>query len=323
MARQIFGKTMYAVIILLGVSLLVFSMMVLLPGDAVRAALASNRVSEDFVRSLREIYGLNAPAHERFLTWLKLAVQGDFGYSFSNRSTVAEAIGRGLPVTLLVGLVALVLEIIIATVVGVWSAYKKGSRVDWFLSSFAFLSVCTPSFLLVLAVQKWFVLDFGWFPLSGLTTAGSTGGFYDILRHIALPCMTLALLEAGRLSRYIRASMIEVLSSDYIRWSGANGVSPARLLWVHALKNSLLPFIAYLGMSLPVLFAGTVVIESMFGLPGIGQLSYRAVLARDYPLVLGITLLVSLAAVLGNMAADIACTIADPQTRRQGSGAHE
>ena len=107
MARLIFGKTIYALIILFGVSLLVFSMMVLLPGDAVRAALAANRVSEDFVHSLREIYGLNAPAHERFFTWLKLAVQGDLGYSFSNRSTVAEAIGRSFPITLLVGLVSL------------------------------------------------------------------------------------------------------------------------------------------------------------------------------------------------------------------------
>jgi peptide/nickel transport system permease protein len=194
--------------------------------------------------------------------------------------------------------------------------------VDGVLSFFAFLSVCMPSFLLVLAVQKWFVLDLGWFPLSGLVTTGSTWSFSDILRHIALPCMTLAALEAGRLSRYVRASMIEVLSSDYIRWSGANGVSPARLLWVHATKNAMLPFITYLGMSLPVLFAGTVVIESMFGLPGIGQLSYRAVLARDYPLVLGITFLLSFAAVLGNMAADIACTIADPQTRSRGSGHH-
>ncbi len=314
MAKQIVRKVFYALMILFGVSLMVFCMMVLLPGDAVRAALATSRVSEEFKTSLRAVYGLNAPVYERYYKWLVSSAQGNLGYSFSTQSTVCEAVAKSLPVTLLVGFVALIFEMLIGIVGGVVSADKQGRWQDGIFSFLALLSVCTPAFLLVLAMQKIFVFDLGLFPLSGLMTPGANSKFLDILSHIALPCITLALLDAGRLLRFVRASMVKALNKDNIQWAHANGVSQGRLVWVHAFKNALLPLITYLGMSLPVLFTGTIIIESMFGLPGIGLLSYRGVMARDYPLVMGITMLVSLVTVMGNAAADICCTLADPQT---------
>lgn len=320
MARSMLRRLGYALAVLLLVSLLVFFLMALLPGDYVRAALAGSRVSPDFAEGLRRVYGLDVPAWQRYLHWLSAAVRGDLGYSFSHGRGVLSVITSALPVTLLVGGVAFALELLFGICLGCASAWRAGRTVDRLGVAFSLLSVSLPPFVLAIFLQKWLVLDLRLLPLSGLSTPGTPATALDVLPHLVLPCLTLALLEAGRLSRYVRASMVEVLASDYVRAARAGGIGAFRFLRRYALRNALLPVVTYLGLSLPVLFGGALVIETVFSLPGLGLASYNAVLARDYPLVMGITMLVCLVTVAGNLLADLLYRAADPRVR-VGKGA--
>jgi peptide/nickel transport system permease protein len=173
-----------------------------------------------------------------------------------------------------------------------WGAYRERRAADRLLTAFALVTASLPPFLLALLLQKWLVIDLRLFPLSGISTAGAAFSLSDRIRHLALPCLTLALLESGRLSRYIRASAVAALREDAVLAARASGLSPARIFFSFILRGTLIPLITYFGLSLPVLFGGAIVIETLFGLPGLGRLSYEALMARDYPLLLGITPLV-------------------------------
>lgn len=320
MARSVLRRLGYALGILLLVSMLVFFLMALLPGDYVRAALAGSRVSPAFAEGLRRVYGLDVPAWQRYLHWLAAAVRGDLGYSFSHGQGVFPVIAAALPVTLLVGGLAFALELLLGICLGCVSAWRAGRTVDRLGVGFSLLTVSLPPFVLALFLQKWLALDLRLLPLSGLSTPGAAVTVLDVLRHLALPCMTLALLETGRLSRYVRASMLEVLPTDYIRAARAGGIGGRRILWRYALRNALLPVVTYLGLSLPVLFGGALVIETVFSLPGLGLAAYNAVLTRDYPLVMGVAMLLCLVTVSGNLLADLLYRAADPRVR-VGKGA--
>lgn len=320
MARSILRRLLYALAVLLLVSLLVFALMALLPGDYVRTALAGSRVSPEFAESLRRVYGLDVPVWQRYFNWLGAAFQGNLGYSFSHGRSVLSVIGTTLPVTLLVGGLAFALELLFGIALGTVSAWKAGKTVDKLGVAFSLLTVSLPPFVLALFFQKWLVLDLRLFPLSGLMTPGEAATVGDLLRHLALPCLTLALLETGRLSRYVRANMVQALSSGYVKAAKAGGLGVGRILSHYALRNALLPVVTYLGLSLPVLFGGALVVETVFSLPGLGQTAYNAILARDYPLVMGITMLLCLVTVAGNFLADLLYRVADPRVR-VGKGA--
>ncbi len=321
MARSVLRRLLYALAVLLLVSLLVFALMALLPGDYVRAALAGSRVSPEFAEGLRRVYGLDVPAWQRYLNWLGAAFRGDLGYSFFYGQSVLSVIGGTLPVTLLVGGLSFAMELLFGIGMGTASAWRAGRTVDRLGVAFSLLSVSLPPFVLALFFQKWLVLDLRLFPLSGLTTPGGAATAGDLLRHLALPCLTLALLEAGRLFRYVRANMAQALSAGYVKAAKAAGLSTGRILAHYALRNALLPVVTYLGLSLPVLFGGALVVETVFSLPGLGQTAYNAILARDYPLVMGITMLLCLVTVAGNFLADLLYRVADPRVR-VGKGAH-
>ncbi len=317
MVRYLIRRLGYALLMALGVSLVVFVLVALLPGDYVRTALAGGRFSPEFAEQLSRLYGLDISMPQRYLSWLGSALGGDLGYSFSLGRPVTELIGATLPVTLTVGLTAFALELLLGIGLGAASAWRGGG-VDRLGVAFSLLTLSLPSFLLALFLQKWLALDLRLLPLAGLSTPGTAANVWDSLRHLFLPCLTLALLEAGRLSRYVRASMAETLSAGYVRSARAGGLSRGRILGQYALRNALIPVITYLGLSLPTLLGGALVIETVFALPGMGRLTYQAVLARDYPLVLGVTLLVSLATVAGNTLADLGYHLADPRIRVGG-----
>lgn len=318
MARNLIRRLGYALLMALGVSLIVFFLAALLPGDYVRTALAGGRYSPEFAQKLREIYGLDIPVFQRYLNWLFGALRGDLGRSLSTGKPVTELIGAALPTTVTVGAAAFALELLLGIGLGAAGAWRKGGGVDRFGVAFSLITLSLPSFILALGLQKWLALDLRLLPLGGLSTPGMAPGFWDSARHLFLPCLTLALLEAGRLSRYVRASMAETLRAGYLKAARAGGLPLRKLMGQYALRNALIPVITYLGLSLPALLGGALVIETVFALPGMGQLGYRAILARDYPLVLGIALLLCLATVAGNTLADIGYRLADPRIRTGG-----
>jgi peptide/nickel transport system permease protein len=231
--------------------------------------------------------------------------------------SVLSVIAACLPVTLLIGFVSFSLELLLASARGYG---RVPVRIAWRTADHrvSLVMVSLPPFLTALLLQKWLVIDLHLFPLSGIATAGGMFSVSDLLLHIALPCLTLALLDAGRLSRYVRVSAAAVLAADFIPAARAGGLTEPRILFGYVLRNALIPVITYIGLSLPVLFGGAIVIETLFGLPGIGLLSYQAVLSRDYPLLLGITSLVCLVTVAGNTLADVLYAAADPRIRVGG-----
>lgn len=318
MRRFLIRRFFYALLVLLGTWTATYFLTVLLPGDYVRAALSGGRTTPAFAESLRHIYGLDRPPWLQFLTWLSGAFRFDFGLSFSKGVPVLAVIAAYLPVTLLLGFGSFALELLFGIGMGMWGAYRQRRAADRLFVAFSLVTASLPPFLLALLLQKWLVIDLRLFPLSGIATAGAAFSLSDRIRHLALPCLTLALLESGRLSRYVRASAAVVLRQDAILAAKAGGLSPARIFFSFTLRGTLIPLITYFGLSLPVLFGGAIVMETLFGLPGLGLLAYEAVMARDYPLLLGLTTLVCVMTVAGNLLSDILYTICDPRIRSGG-----
>lgn len=323
--KRLIRKTVWMLLVLWGITLVSFVVIHLAPGSPTDLQTTLNPYAGEASRvRLEALYGINRPLHVQYLDWLSRIVKLDFGTSMSSDARpVMEKISERLPLTIGMNVVSLLLTLLIAVPIGVLSAWKQGSLFDRGMTVLVFLGFAMPGFWLALLLMLYFGLDHQWFPISGLTsldfaTFSPWGKVLDLASHLVLPITVITVGSVAGMSRFMRASMLEVLRQDYILTARAKGL-PARLvIFRHALRNALLPVITLLGLSVPGLIGGSVIIETIFALPGLGQLFYTAVMARDYPLIMGNLVLGAVLTLAGNMLADLCYGLADPRIRAQG-----
>ncbi len=292
-----------------------FGLVHLTPGATGGVDLQS--LSGENVEQMRERLGLDRPLHIQFGDWLWRAVRLDFGDSFIDGTPAREKILDRLPATALLTGSALLLSLVLAIPLGVLSSLYRNSPLDYGLTVFAFFGVSIPAFWAAIVVIIVFGVQLRWFPAQGMESVGRSVAWpaLDILYHLALPAIVLGLEGTAALTRLVRSSMTDVLVEDYVRTARAKGLAERLVLFRHALKNALLPLVTLVGLRLPTLVGGAVVIETVFAWPGIGRLAWEAVLQRDYPVVMGLVVFTGLLTILGNLLADIAYAAIDPRIK--------
>lgn len=293
-----------SLVILLGVSVVTFGLTFMIPADPV--ALLAGRNSTATVReNIRHQLGLDRPIPEQYARYLVRLAQGDLGTSYARKSQVGPLIASRLPPTLLLMLAAIMAELLIGIPAGLYAAARRSRPADKVAMTLSFLSVSTPQFVLGLTLLYVFAYLLNWFPLGG----------YGKLSNIVLPALTLGLAGGGWYSRMMRSSMIEVLRNDYIRTARAKGMSEWRVMMRHGLRNAILPIVAMIGLDVGIFMSGVVVVENVFGWPGIGQLMWQAIQSLDIPIIMGVTIVAACFIVAGNLIADMIAPLIDPRIR--------
>ena len=300
LARRIFQ----AVLILLGVSLVTFALLYVLPADPVRQ-IAGRSATAQTVANIRRELGLDQPFLVQYGRYLFGIIQGDFGRSYLQRTEVATLIAARLPATLLLMVGAIACELVLGLTMGLIAALKRGSATDQALMVTSFVGVSAPQFVTGLLLLYVFAVRLHWFPIGG----------YGSFEHLVLPSLTLGIIGAGWYSRMMRSSMIDVLRQDFIRTARAKGLRRRTVLLRHALPNAILPVIAMIGIDIGLFMSGIVVVESVFGWPGIGQLAWQAIQRIDIPIIMGVTLVSACAIVIGNLLADLVTPLIDPRIK--------
>ncbi len=314
MQRYFVRRVLIIIPILLGISVLSYFILSLTPGDPVEMLISPSMTQAD-MEIKRRALGLDQPVHIRYVKWLNELAHGNLGYSFSSGVPVTHRIGERIVPTLTLTLSALVLAYLIAIPIGVITATRRYTGVDYVATFVTFLGISLPTFFLGLAGIYIFALRLRWLPTGGTMTLGTDGGFVDELLHLILPATVLAGAGAGALTRYVRSSMLEVLGQDYVRTARAKGLVEMVVLGRHALRNALIPVITLAGLQIPALLAGAVITEQVFEWPGMGRLTIEAINQRDYPVLMGITLITAVLVAIGNLLADVTYSLIDPRIR--------
>ncbi len=304
MAIYLIRRLVQAALILLGVSFITFLLLFVLPADPVRQ-IAGRSATAETVENIRLQLGLDQPFLVQYGRFLLGLVQGDLGRSYLQKTEVAALIWSRLPATLLLMAAGIAAELVFGIVMGVAAALWRGRLVDQTLMITSFITVSAPQFVVSLLLLYVFAVELRWLPIGG----------YGTFAHLVLPALTLGILGSGWYSRMMRSSMIEVMGADFIRTARAKGLTRARVIMRHALPNAILPIVAMIGIDIGVFMGGIVVVESVFGWPGIGQLAWQAIQRVDTPIIMGVTLVSALAIVLGNLLADIITPLIDPRIR--------
>ena len=304
MVRYLAKRLGASLAILLGVSLVTFILTFLVPADPVRL-IAGRTATPATVESIRHELGLDRPLPLQYLHYLGNLARGDLGRSYLQRTEVTELIGSRLPATLLLMAGAIACELLIGLPAGIFAATRRGRPIDRGVMVLSFAGVSAPPFIVGLLLLYLFAYRLGWLPLSG----------YGGLSHLVLPALTLGIAGGGWYSRMMRSSMIEVLRLDYVRTARSKGLGETGIVLRHALRNAILPVIAMVGLDIGFFMSGAVVVESVFGWPGIGQLAWQAIQQVDIPIIMGVTLTSALAIIIGNLLADLVAPVIDPRIR--------
>lgn len=309
--------------ILLGPQLLIllvlsFGLVHLTPGAT--GAVDLNALSGENLAQMRERLGLDRPLPVQFGDWLWRAVRLDFGDSFIDGQPVRDKIFDRLPATMLLTGSALAMSLVLAIPLGIASSLFRNSPADYGLTVFAFFGVSIPAFWAAIVVIIVFGVQLDWFPVQGMESVGRSvdSRALDIGHHLVLPATVLGLEGTAALTRLVRSSVTDVLVEDYVRTARAKGLAERVVLFRHALKNALLPMVTLVGLRLPTLIGGAVVIEQIFAWPGIGRLGWEAVLQRDYPVVMGLVVFTGVLTIIGNLLADVAYAAIDPRIKLDG-----
>ena len=307
---------------LLGITLISFTVIHLAPGTPTDMQTTLNpKASLEAQKRLRELYGLDKPLMVQYGDWLKRLVLLDFGRSFSpDRRPVWDKIKERIGITLSLNLMSLIIILGVSIPIGVIAAYRAHSWFDQATTLFVFFGFAMPTFWLALLLIMFFGVYLDWLPISGLTSLNFRQFTFwqkvqDLGAHVTLPVLVAAFGGLAGMSRYMRGNMLEVIRQDYITTARAKGLPERVVIFKHALRNALLPVITILGLSVPGLIGGSVIFESIFAIPGMGQLFYGAVMARDYPLVMGELVIGAVLTLLGNMLADVGYALVDPRIR--------
>jgi len=321
-AGYILKRILFMVPLLLGITIVCFFVMHLAPGLPTDLQTQMNPKSTvEMKERLKTLYELDKPVHEQYWSWLKKLSRGDLGISFSSdHRPVAAKIMERLPITIILEFLSLIIIIAIAVPIGVLSAVHQDSIFDKITGVIVFIGFAVPTFWLALLLMIFFGIHLSWLPISGLRSLNYEyltpwAQFVDLAKHLVLPVFISAFGGLAGLSRYMRANMLEVIRQDYIMTARAKGLSERDVIYKHALRNALLPAITILGLSIPGLIGGSVIFETIFAIPGMGQLFYMSVMARDYPTVMGILLIGAILTLLGNLIADVSYALADPRIR--------
>lgn len=303
---------------LVGISLVIFLIFALAPGDAISSNLDPH-MSAERKAELRAQMHLDQPKYVQYYYWAKGIVHGDLGESFYYKKSVSSVMKDYIPNSFKLALTSLVLGVLIAVPIGIVSATKQYSGFDSFFTVFALIGISMPSFFFGLLLIKFLAVDLRVLPVSGMETPGSSftgfAKFLDQTKHMLLPLTVLTLGSVGSWMRYTRSSMLEVIRQDYIRTARAKGLKEKVVIYKHALRNALIPVITLLGFSIPGLFSGAVLTETIFNWPGIGPVQINAVNGRDYYLLMGTNMLLALLTLIGNLVADVAYALVDPRIR--------
>ncbi|MDD3223371.1 MAG: ABC transporter permease [Clostridium sp.] len=317
MRQYIVRRILTMIPVLLGISLIIFFIFAMAPGDAVTTA--NPHMSVAARAQIRHQMHLDKPKIVQYLYWLKGALHGDFGTSTFYKKSVGTVINSFIWNSFILGLTSTIAVIAIAVPVGVVAATKQYSKFDSISSVFALLSMSIPDFFIGLLLIKFFSVDLPIFPISGMTTTGSTAAglshITDVLYHMFLPFLVLTITSIAGIMKYMRSNMLEVISEDYIRTARAKGLREKVVIYKHALRNALIPIITLLGFTIPGLFAGAIITEQIFSWPGIGPVTYLAVINRDYPLSMGINMIYAVLMLIGNLIADVTYAVVDPRIR--------
>jgi peptide/nickel transport system permease protein len=323
MFRYLLRRLLLTVPLLVGISIVSFLMMHMAPGGPIGAGTDMNpKATAESRARLKAYYGLDQPLHVQYGRWLYRMAALDFGDSFSpDGRTVAEKIRERIPITLTINVLSMGLIFLVAIPVGVYSAVRKGALFDRISTVVVFIGFAIPTFWLALLLMILFGVKLGWLPISGISSMdyGSLGAFgklVDRAHHLFLPVLLTAFGGLAGDSRYMRSSMLEVIRQDYIATARAKGLPEGKVVFRHALRNALLPVITIMGLEVPALLGGSVIVETIFAIPGMGQLFYQGVMSRDYPLIMGILTIGAFLTLLGNLLADVGYALADPRIRQ-------
>ncbi|WGU94293.1 ABC transporter permease [Paenibacillus dendritiformis] len=316
MGTYLLRRTLYMLLTLLGASVLIFALYALTPGDFV-----DNDMNLTQARKieLKEMYGLNKPIIERYLIWIGNVLKGDFGYSLQHQQPITTLFSQYIWNSFLLAAASTFLTWFIAVIIGVLSAYKQYSWFDRIVTISIFAAMSVPVFFIGLFLIKLLAVDAKLLPPGGMITTGSnaTGLAYiaEVAHHMFLPVMVMTLLGTGGLTRYFRTHMLEAMKQDYVRTARAKGMKERVILYRHAFRNAMLPAITLIGFELPGLFGGSLILEKIFNWPGIGQLYMQSFTMRDYPLLMGFTMLIAILTVIGTLLSDLLYRVADPRVR--------
>lgn len=322
MLSYISKRLLLMIPLLFGITLITFTVIHLAPGSPVDAQTEMSLKSSAQAReNLKRLYGLDRPLHIQYIDWLKRFIRLDFGKSFVDGRKVIDKIIERIPITLVINVLSLTLILVVAIPIGVISATKQYSLFDKLSTVFVFIGFSTPTFWLALLLMILFGVNLGILPISGIQSidVSEMGPFerlLDWIKHLILPVGVSAFGGIAGLSRYSRSSMLEVIRQDYIRTAIAKGLPESKVIFKHAFRNALMPIVTILGLSVPGLIGGSVIFETIFAIPGMGQLFYSSAMARDYPTIMGILVIGATLTLLGNLIADIAYAVVDPRVRK-------
>lgn len=318
MRTYILRRIAISIPILLGLTVVTFVFTELMPGDFVDALVPPTAIvayTPAQLQAMRENYGLNKPAYERYFIWLRELARGNLGHSLISGAPVRDEILERLPATLQLTATSLLFGIIVGTILGIIAAVKQYTWVDQLLTILGFFWISTPGFVFAIGGIYLLSLKIPLFPTSGITNYGESASFLSRIHHMILPAAVLGLGSVASFMRYTRGSMLDVIRQDYITVARAKGLGEKAILLTHALRNALIPMITIIGLDIPYLIGGTVIIEFIFAWPGMGTYSLGAISARDYPVIMGVNFIIALVVLLSNLLTDIAYAFVDPRIR--------
>jgi peptide/nickel transport system permease protein len=308
-------RVLQSVVVLLLVTIITFALLRLIPGNPAIAVMGPTAYRNPAaIRQFDAVYGFNRPWYGQYWLWLDNLLHGNLGYSWKLNQSVASLLGSHLPKTVFLVGISIILALIIAVPIGILQAVRRNKFADHFFNGFSTLFYAMPAFLLGLVLIWIFADKFAIFPPEG-PQGENVGAIFSQFNALVLPITSLTLITIALFSRYMRSAVLDNLTEDYVRTAKAKGASERRVLFRHVLRNSLIPIVTLVGLLLPAVIAGAVITESVFNYPGMGYLFYQEVLNQDYPVILGLTVVVALATVVGSLFADIAYAVLDPRVR--------
>lgn len=313
MIRFVARRILEAIPLLFGIALLSFIFMQLAPGGPDALFARNGRMSQEQLDNIRRSMGLDRPAHEQFLVWFTNILRGNLGVSYSHFRPVSEVIGEVFPNTVILMMAGLIISLICALVFGIAAARRPYGFFDVTTSFISYFGLAMPVFWFALMLQLLFAVRLGWLPSAGMYSAQGGGGLLDLLRHLALPAITIAIGSIAGWSRYMRSSTLEQLSQEYVRSARSKGLSERRVMSGHVLRNALIPLVTVIGIDVPLYLTGAVLTETVFSWPGMGRLFFDSLTVRDYPVLMGILVLGAVLIVVGNLVADLIYGLLDPR----------
>lgn len=320
MKQYIIKRVLISILVLFGVSFLLYSLCRSMPADYVTLKTEGNKnITEDMKENMRKVYGLDKGLVEGYVNWLGDAFQGDFGTSFVYQKPVSQIIGRYAPITFTLAFTAMILEILLAVPFGILAARRQYSKTDYVIVAVALMGISLPSFFFAAILKRIFAIGLGVLPLSGMVNAraGYVGWdrIMDIGQHLILPITVFVITSVGGLLRYTRTNMLEVLSADYVRTARAKGLPERTVIGKHAFRNTLIPIVTIVGGMIPGLFSGAVITEGIFAIEGLGNVALTATMNGDIPYLMGFNMFIAVLTLLGTLVADILYAVVDPRVR--------